>query len=286
MLRLAIIGTPRSGNTWTRSLLARLYNLEEISVHFPENIPWKTLPERCVIQIHWYPIEPFVSQLAEEGIRVVVMARHPLDVLMSWLNYSFYVHLEGHCLGKGLCTECAIVGTSPGSDAFLKYVRSESARILLCYSPAWWRRSGVIRLRYEDLVNDPEVRLDRLTSEVGEAPLRDIPSILESTSIRAMKPSNQGWQYHYWQGHPGIWRDFLTADLARAVADFIPEPFNFLGYECNPDLTLDADRAEQNWLRLQLASTREHLSLEREKRIRALTELASVREGLTSRLAG
>jgi hypothetical protein len=286
MLRLALISTPRSGNTWARGLLARLYGLEQIPVHFPDDIPWDDLPERCLIQIHWYPIEPFYSRLREHGVRVVVMARHPLDVLMSWLNYSYYVHLEGHCLGQGVCTECGIVGALPGGEAFRNYVLSESCRILLCYSPAWWKKPGILRLRYEDLVADPEAALERLAAEIGEAPRRAIAGVVEETSIRRMKPSQQGWQYHYWQGQPGLWRETLTAETARAIAAFIPEPFEFLGYPCDPNEALDPGQAERNWLRLQLESTREHLSLERARRLKAVQELAASRESMRPLMAG
>ena len=55
MLRLALVSTPRSGNTWTRAPLGSLYELEQIPVHTPEEVDWEHLPRRCVIQIHWYP---------------------------------------------------------------------------------------------------------------------------------------------------------------------------------------------------------------------------------------
>ena len=61
-------------------------------MHFPHEIDWDHLPERCVIQIHWYPNPEFVARLAAQNVRVVVLARHPMDVLMSWLNLVYYKH--------------------------------------------------------------------------------------------------------------------------------------------------------------------------------------------------
>src|SRR3954469_25854329 len=132
-LRLALISTPRSGNTWARALLATLFDLEPIPVHRPEEIDWEHLPLRCVIQLHWYHEDTFIERLQRHGVRPVVMARHPLDVLMSWLNFAYYVHQEGLCPGPGVCLDCPIVGVLPRSEAFLEWTRSEYARCFLYY---------------------------------------------------------------------------------------------------------------------------------------------------------
>src|SRR4051794_20484801 len=142
-LRLAINSTPRSGNTWVRMQLAALYGLEQIPVHHADEIDWGNLPARCVIQTHWWPLDPFLEQLANNRVRVVVLARHPLDVLMSWLNLAYYKHQDGRCPGGGACTECGIAGVSPTSRAFLDYAAGGLGRLLLCHTPAWWYRPGV-----------------------------------------------------------------------------------------------------------------------------------------------
>jgi hypothetical protein len=279
LLRLAVIGTPRSGNTWLRALLAELYDLEQIPVHFPEHIDWDHLPRRCVIQIHWHPVGPFVGTLERHGLRVVVLARHPFDVLLSWLNYAYYVHFEGYCKGSN-CDECPIVGVLPRSDAFLNYVSGGLGRHLLSFSPAWWNRRGVTQVRYEGLVAEPDASLGRLVNQIGEPPRRPVGEIVESTSIGRMKPSQDVWQYHYWQGQPCLWRQMIPAEQARVIARSVPEPFEVLGYACDPDDALGPDQADQNWLRLQLDSTREHLSLERLKHRKKTTELAALQEEL------
>src|SRR5260370_24495579 len=132
-LRVAVISTPRSGNAWVRGLLTALYGLEQVPAHLPQEVDWDNLPRRCVLQIHWYPIDDFVESLQRHGFRIVVLARHPLDVLMSWLNYAYYVHQEGLCAGGGACTECAIVGALPRSKAFLGSATGEPGRLLLRY---------------------------------------------------------------------------------------------------------------------------------------------------------
>src|SRR5262249_13406653 len=65
---------------------------------------------------------------------------------------------------------------------------------------------------------------------------------------------------------------------ARAIAASIPEPFEILGYDCDPEESLEPGRADQNWTRLQLDSTREHLRLERAKHRKTVKDLLIARE--------
>jgi hypothetical protein len=268
-LRLAVISTPRSGNTWVRMQLATLYGLEQIPVHFPTEVDWDNLPRRCVIQIHWYPIEPFLGYLGSHGVQVVVLARHPFDVLISWLNLAYYKHKDGICPGDGACTECAIAGASPRSEVFRDYACGEYGRVLLCHSPAWWERPGVIRARYEDLLAAPEVGLGRLAEQIGEAPLRPISEVVAAHTIRQMRTDPEVWRFHCWQGQAGLWRHLIPAEQARAIAASVPEAFDVLGYPCDPDESLTPLQADHNWARVQLDATRDYLDRERAKQRKA-----------------
>lgn len=85
-LKIAVISTPRSGNTWVRSVLSKALKLEQIAVHNPQEIP-PILPERVALQIHWYREPNFQAILKSNGFKVVTIARHPLDVLISALRF-------------------------------------------------------------------------------------------------------------------------------------------------------------------------------------------------------
>jgi hypothetical protein len=279
-LRLAVISTPRSGNTWVREVLAAVYELEQMPAHYPEQLPWGNLPRRCILQIHWYRDERFTELLEADGVRLVVLARHPFDVLMSWLNHVYYVHLEGICLEGQTCNECGIVGVLPRSAEFLDYACGRWGRYLLGYSPAWWDWPGAIRAHYEDLVADPEASFGRILGQIGEKPRRSLREALERNAIPQKKAAQKVRHFHFWQGQPGVWRSMLPAAEARAIAAAHPEPFDVLGYACDPDETLEAARADRSWLELQLDSTREQLRLERLKHERTDCELAALRSRL------
>lgn len=87
-MRLALVSSPRSGNSWLRMLLSSLYDLQQNAVHYPQAINWADLPENCIVQIHWHNESQFNSLLKLHGFDVVTIARHPLDLLLSVLHFA------------------------------------------------------------------------------------------------------------------------------------------------------------------------------------------------------
>jgi hypothetical protein len=101
-LRIAVVSTPRSGNTWFRRLLATTYGLEEWAVHNPADLDRAGLSSRCLVQLDWQRVEPFTSMLQRQRFRVVVLSRHPLDVLISILHFAPHEPLTARWLeGEG-----------------------------------------------------------------------------------------------------------------------------------------------------------------------------------------
>ncbi len=266
-------------------MLTAFYGLEQIAPPTSDLIPWNDLPRRCVIAVHEWPEPEFLDRLEENGVRVISPARHPFDVLISWLNYYYYVHEDGRCDGQ--CNECCLVGLSPRSEEFLDYVKGFHGRAVLGFTPQWWRRPDVIRMRYEDLVADPAAALARAAEQIGEPFRMPVSEVVEATSIGQMKSNRAQWQYHFWQGRPGLWRSLIPSAEARSMASALAEPFEAfkyacdpfagLGYACDPDESLDPGEADRNWLRLQLDSTREHLRLEKTKHRATAEDLAASR---------
>ena len=48
MLRLAVVSSPRSGNTWVRAVLANSLGLDQFAVHDYRDLP-KNIPENCAV---------------------------------------------------------------------------------------------------------------------------------------------------------------------------------------------------------------------------------------------
>src|ERR1700677_1877928 len=100
-MRVAIIASPRSGNSWLKKLLADTLGLEEFAVHNWHEVI-NQLPESCLLQIHWYREPGFQMFLRDNGFKIVTITRHPLDILLSVLRFCKYDQnnarwLEGNC---------------------------------------------------------------------------------------------------------------------------------------------------------------------------------------------
>jgi hypothetical protein len=264
--RIAVVSTQRSGNTWVRGMLSRVFELEERAAHSPDEVDWDALPPRCVLQIHWRRVEPFVGRLDRHGFRVAVLARHPLDVLISALNYTQYSHPRDGCTkGPADCMACAILGQTPRSAAFLDYACGWPAETILGYTRDWWPAPGVARARFEDLVADPHAALGRLVAAIGLEPRRPIAEAVRDYDMHRRRGFHDVWHYHFGQGRPGLWRSLLPADVARRIAAANRGAFDELGYACDPDEALTDHQADRNWFELQLATMRRHLDDEQAK---------------------
>jgi len=231
-------------------MLAKVYGLhssrnEELAAHTPEGFPWQELPRRCVLQLHWEPDEPFTRLLREHGVRTITLARHPLDVLISILQYSQHDEDTAFWLRGEGGDETIIRGASPCSEAFLAYATSRRASKLLSVSVDWWQTRLSLNLRYEDLVHTPHKTLARLTRRLGRVSHGVLSRAIEACTMgRLRTPENAP---HFWQGKPGLWKKLLTAEAARRIAAAQPRSFEQLCYRCDPDPGLTREQADANW---------------------------------------
>jgi hypothetical protein len=247
-VRIAIISTPRSGNTWLRHILSASYGPTGIMAHSPIDVDWAHLPGDCVLQIHWHRVDSFVDRLEHYGFRVIALARHPFDVLISILQFALYNStarwLEGE---EG--NEASILGAMPRSDAFLGYAVRPRAAVLLGLTREWWSFPGCLRVKYEDLVERPERAISSLSAALGRRFDRPVREIIAETSLDKLRSQTRG-DHHFWQGKVGSWRTLLTekeADLLRKAHGKLCEE---LDYACAADSGLTGETADANWIRL------------------------------------
>jgi hypothetical protein len=214
-MKLVLVSTPRSGNTWLRHILAGMYQLEQYAVHTPESIDWAALPPRCIVQLHWHNTPEFAQLVAGHGFQVVTICRHPLDVLLSILQFAPHEPQTANWLAGAGGDESSIYYQSPSSPAFLAYATSARAAALLSVTPDWWHAPGLVRVRYEDLVNQTEATLHSLTGQFGPAQA-DIKTVLEPLHIDKLRLTTTN--HHFWKGQPGLWREMIPMDAAVKMA--------------------------------------------------------------------
>jgi hypothetical protein len=264
--RIAIVSTPRTGNTWLRRMLDAVYSLEQVVEGDIAAFEWSRIPRRCILQVHWGPEPDLLALLEAHGFRVVTLARHPLDVLISILHYATLNDEAENWYGGRAGDERGLRLATPCSGEFIDYATSPRARLLLDVSRQWMARPDCLVVRYESLVEAPHERLAELCGRLRPAPEGAVAAAVETHRLEAQRPNSH--KQHFWQGSPGHWRRFLPEAEARAVAAPHAAVFAAGGYACDPDPSLTGPRAEAVWQTLELASLKRECRIAREQVLR------------------
>ena len=249
-LRLAVLGTPRSGNTWLRRVLATAYALGgesgwERAVHDPAEVDWGAEPPRSIVQVHLRRKSGFEDVMARHGVRAVVPRRHPFDVLISILQYATHVHDTHLWLDGEGGDESSIRGLDPNHPVFLDYARSPRAGALLAVSPEWRAATGSVSVRYEDLVADPLPTLRGLAGALGQPPVVAWEEALAANTMAELRKTH-GFG-HIWKGQPGLWRMLLTRQSAEALAEAHRPLLDAFRETAEPDPALTPEQALARW---------------------------------------
>jgi len=230
-LRIAVISSPRSGNMWVRSVLGSILGLEQFAVHNYIELEEK-IPDRCIVQLHWYREPNFQSFLNKHRFRTLVLARHPLDVLVSILHFVRHEPLTARWLEGNAEIPKGFPGTTPTSPDFLKYAVSWGAENVLGVSYQWWHDPGAVKVRYEELVERPQEALLNLARTFNPA-VRDEKGAISRFDLASFQnlPNKHGWQ-----GKPGLWRQLIVYSDARAIYKRHRRIFDVMGYSVQPYL--------------------------------------------------
>ena len=247
-LRVAVIGTPRCGNTWVRSVLGEILRLEQFAVHnYTELGP---IPDRAIVQLHWYR-EPCLQRfLREYGFRTLVLSRHPLDVLVSILNFIRYEPATARWLEGNAEIPPSLVGQPPTSKEFLRYATGWGAENVLSISYQWWHDPDAVKVRYEELVEQPHELLLSL-ARIFDPNAQDHNGAISRFSVPFFRnlPNRHGWQ-----GRPGLWRELVVYFDARRIYQRHKRVFDVMNYSVRP-YWLSRARALRRWEELSAGTT-------------------------------
>ncbi len=242
--RLLVIGHPKSGNTWLRTLLSRLYQVrfgiasdftaktDELALRHP-------LAPRLLATSGLHSYEGVIGQAlaedaADSALRrkpVVFLARHPCDIAVSWYHQftrrqsAYKRELILAWLGRDI---------DPRSVGMWDFVRHSGLGLpmLIDYLNTWERRVSQlprgILVRYEDMRADPVPELRRITRLMGEDfPEKELAAAAEWASFENLSRLESSG--HFRSG--GIQKpvtDASTRKVRRGIVggfrqDFTPE---------------------------------------------------------------
>jgi hypothetical protein len=247
-LRVAVIGTPRCGNTWVRSVLGDILKLEQLAVHNYTEL--ESIPDRAIVQLHWYREPHFQRFLRDYGFKTLVLSRHPLDVLVSILNFIRYEPATARWLEGNAEIPPSLVGQPPTSTEFLQYATSWGAENVLCISYQWWHDPDAIKVRYEELVKRPQETLLSL-ARMFDPNAQDQNGAISRFSLPFFRnlPNKHGWQ-----GRPGLWRELIVYFDARCIYKRHKRVFDVMDYSVRPYL-LSRAGALRRWEELTTGKT-------------------------------
>ena len=246
--RIALLATPRSGNTWLRLILGHILELEELPVHHPGDLDWTSLPERVVIQLHWPRTKYLQSLLEGAKVKVVTLSRHPFDILVSILRFAqTEPETIGWLWGRGGDEE-GLLDVDPASQEFAQWATSERALNLLDVTGSWLNANQVEMVSYERLVSSPEEEVDRLLKRLSLLPVRPIAGAVHRftpDSVNGRKSIQ-----HTWTATTDMWREVIPSDLAVQLSTRYGHQLQQLGFTATLDSKTDRSTARTRWLEL------------------------------------
>ena len=164
-LKIMILSTPKTGNTWLRWLMYYAYGTRIVD-DFPnewDNDYAARLPDAFVSHQHYAPSPDLVRWLIDHRVVVLTTVRHPGDAFLSLFHFVKWQYdpSDEHVL------RLRSDGETPGACAG-DYLRIPYPQI---YSQSMiWERLGALVVRYEDLLADPHAELRRICARIAPVP--------------------------------------------------------------------------------------------------------------------
>jgi len=218
-LRILILSTPKTGNTWLRYLLAGVYRLPQFYV--PPGFDYAALDragDRWVTHYHIRPNPQLIAWIRERRPVVITTIRHPGDVLIS-----LYHHLHNF-RAEALDPDFLRAMLSTGFDRTNMVADSTGQPFStdLAYSIEWMASEGTHVVRYEDLRADPAGTLRELTSRISAVPDERIEAAVEMSDLALMRAMAGPFGGFFREGRIGGWRDLLPTDVIEMFRSMAP----------------------------------------------------------------
>lgn len=247
-LKILIVSTPKTGNTWVKQLLSTIYDLPVVFVgntldSAPETL--EGLGERWIAHQHWVLTPNLLRWGRENGLVFVTTVRHPGDTLLSLYHFlrsyantfrdsaSDFVALMN--LDRMAWGEVPGDGKKVGKH-LLWYVQEQFLQELE-QSLLWMRAPETLPVRYEDLWRDPLSALTQLTDRISPVSRDCIERAIEACDIGLMRSLAERDHQLFRQGGVGGWRTGLPPETLAVLRRVEPYPTYAaaLGYTFDPD---------------------------------------------------
>ena len=167
---------PKTGSTWLRRTLIEMFvpggDLREIVPSFLKSFPEKSpafdiLSNQCrIIKTHLFPEHPTFALVRGNIKGVITIKRHPLDVLLSSLNYAGFKEYAPGFMGGTIKTVDEIIADGEMQHYIEQFIENDGfpwhdpqSGAFSKYMPQWRSLAAdvpYLELCFENMVADPK----------------------------------------------------------------------------------------------------------------------------------
>lgn len=174
-----------------------------------------------IVKSHAFPTHGLVAWRAEDRVAYSYICRDPRDAILSALEHGAALRAAG--LGDRPFAHLRTLG-----DALLEW-----GTVWMPTAEAWHLMPGVIRIRYEDLVEDPVRELGRFASALGLATGTDdltaAAAALSPERVRA--DGTTARKMHFNQGRIGRHREVFSRREQEVSVQILGPWLDLWGYD-------------------------------------------------------
>ncbi len=234
-MRIIVASPAKTGNVWIKNLLAKTYDLtilRKVPAITPaalaEHIEKGLFPANSIFHQHFRPVKRFFELADSVGAHLVTTIRHPYDVFIS---QYYYVQNFSELFVPGSQLHF-MIGKPIDHPEIIAYLqrtdRGFGDRILQAVN---WLESGrSIVTRYEDLVADTPLELERISAQIKPVHAKKIGKAVDASRADKMRRKNRTLATHIRKGTSGDWRNHLTAAHLEAINSAHGQLIERLGY--------------------------------------------------------
>lgn len=230
---------PRSGNTWLRTILGWLVapkdsiftTVPSFNDVYPSDAPLHDLagiPAVRLVKTHFGPDDPRMAACPDALAGAILIRRHPLDILLSGLNYAALRGKEGDFLNGQIKPVDQILADGEFGHYIDRFAQTDGlpwfhslSGPLSTFSDRWRARCTGLpchEIRYEDLVADPQAVVAGLARFLG---LPDDPDRIAAVLEKADRKTQANGKF-YWKRQAYNFRTMLSPGQIAAFEAAYP----------------------------------------------------------------
>lgn len=240
---------PKSGSNWVRLIIHELMRSKARDVeaiwsfqnHYPADAPtYDVMGTRAkVLRTHCHPEHAVFRSLHHEPLRetlgIITIQRHPLDVLLSQLNYAFFLGRRNSFMDGTLKKAEEIIANGE-IDAYIdRFLECggcpEYLRRCRSYPSFYkaWREHEVgtphLHLRYEEMVQEPLVGIKAVASFLGLA-AENVQKVADEVENRSQLDGK-----FFWRKRAYNYRELLSQRSIQRFEESFADDLRELGYD-------------------------------------------------------